>query len=352
MLQKLQSDVFVFSGMKTYTQLKEASLLLLDENKQIKPYHKFEQDILKIDNTYNKNYLQAEYQHATSAAQSASQWNDYMKDGDRYNLQIRTAGDDRVRESHAVLNGITLPAKHEFWKTHWTPFDWRCRCNIVQVLRDDYTESDIGIAHAAAEQAIPEMFRYNPGREGVIFPKKHPYYPQHCNGAKLNVTGLVGFANWLLDAENDRCKAKRIIEDEVSKMNNSTDAKKRNEMMASMKHLYKRNVIKPVENGYSIKVTFNKRGNEHIANDMLTKRLSINKKDTRDLHILIDNARFVKSSPLHKKRNDDIQRFYYYKDKYKNMYYNVAETARKIKSGKIKIDRFLYSITNEISEKK
>lgn len=212
LLQKLQSDVFVFSGMKTYTQLKEASLLLLDENKQIKPYHQFEQDILKIDNTYNRNYLQAEYQHATSAAQSASQWNDYMQDGNRYNLQIRTAGDDRVRESHAVLNGITLPAQHEFWKTHWTPFDWRCRCNIVQVLRDDYNESDIGIAHAAAQQAIPEMFRYNPGREGVIFPKKHPYYPQHCNGAKLNLTGLVGYATWLLDAENDRCKAKRIID--------------------------------------------------------------------------------------------------------------------------------------------
>jgi len=211
LLQKLQSDVFVFSGMKTYTQLKEASLLLLDENKQIKPYHQFEQDILKIDNTYNRNYLQAEYQHATSAAQSASQWNDYMQDGNRYNLQIRTAGDDRVRESHAVLNGITLPAQHEFWKTHWTPFDWRCRCNIVQVLRDDYNESDIGIAHAAAQQAIPEMFRYNPGREGVIFPKKHPYYPQHCNGAKLNLTGLVGYATWLLDAENDRCKAMQVV---------------------------------------------------------------------------------------------------------------------------------------------
>lgn len=221
MLQKLQSDVFVFSGMKTYTQLKEASLLLLDENKQIKPYHQFEQDILKIDNTYNRNYLQAEYQHATSAAQSASQWNDYMQDGNRYNLQIRTAGDDRVRESHAVLNGITLPAQHEFWKTHWTPFDWRCRCNIVQVLRDDYNESDIGIAHAAAQQAIPEMFRYNPGREGVIFPKKHPYYPQHCNGAKLNLTGLVGYATWLLDAENDRCKAMNMIKSmkEVSRAN-------------------------------------------------------------------------------------------------------------------------------------
>jgi SPP1 gp7 family putative phage head morphogenesis protein len=176
MLAKLHDDVFVFSGMKTYTQLKEASLLLTDEKGQIKPYNRFEQDIAKIDATYNKNYLQAEHQTAIATAQSAAQYHDFMQDADRYNLQIRTAGDDKVRASHAALNGITLPADDIFWDTHWTPFDWRCRCRIIQVLKSKYTITESSIAYSEGEKAIPEMFRYNPGKQQIIFPPKHPYY--------------------------------------------------------------------------------------------------------------------------------------------------------------------------------
>jgi SPP1 gp7 family putative phage head morphogenesis protein len=212
MLQKLQDDVFLFSGMKTYTQLKEASLLLTDANKNIKSWELFRNDIQKIDSTYNENYLRAEHQHAVAAVQSAAQYHEYMQDADRYNLQIRTAGDDRVRASHAALNGITRPANDAYWNTTWTPFDWGCRCRIIQVLKGKYEVTDAESANKAAASAVGELFKYNPGKEQVIFPPKHPYYPQHCNGAKLNVSGLIGFAKWLLDAEGDRCKAKSIVE--------------------------------------------------------------------------------------------------------------------------------------------
>ena len=37
----------------------------------------------------------------------AAQWEDFMQDGDRYNLQYRTAGDGSVRPEHAALHGVS-----------------------------------------------------------------------------------------------------------------------------------------------------------------------------------------------------------------------------------------------------
>lgn len=213
MLAKFKEDLFLFSGMKTYAQLKEASLLLMDAEGKIKAYAKFEKDILAIDAKYNQNYLRAEYQYAVGSAQSAEQWHRFAADGDKYNLQIRTAQDDKVRASHEPLHNITLAQSDSYWHTHWTPFDWGCRCRIIQVLKSKYPVTEKDVAVAAGKKAVPALFRYNPGREQVIFPPKHPYYPQHCKGAKLDVTGLIGQAKILLDAETERCQAKNIVQE-------------------------------------------------------------------------------------------------------------------------------------------
>jgi SPP1 gp7 family putative phage head morphogenesis protein len=39
--------------------------------------------------------------------------------------------DDRTRPRHAALDGITLPADHEFWNTHFAPDDFNCRCSVT-----------------------------------------------------------------------------------------------------------------------------------------------------------------------------------------------------------------------------
>lgn len=211
MLQKLEQDVFLFSGMKTYTQLKEASLLLRNTDGKIKSEAKFITDVKKIDANYNENYLRAERQYAIAASQSAAQYHEYMKDADRYDLQIRTAADDKVRASHAALHNVTKPADDPYWNNVWTPFDWGCRCRIIQVLKGKYTVTDSDTANDAFKKAVPPLFRFNPGRQQIIFPEKHPYYPHHCNGEKLNLTGLIGYAQWLLDAEGERCKAMNVV---------------------------------------------------------------------------------------------------------------------------------------------
>ena len=134
----LEQDTFIFSGFKTYHQLREVSALLQDENGGYKSFEKFYQDVLRIHQTYNKNYLQAEYNFAVQSTQMAVKWQDFERDGDRYLIQYRTAGDDKVRAEHAPLHNTTLPVNDPFWENYLPPLGWNCRCTAVQVLRDKY----------------------------------------------------------------------------------------------------------------------------------------------------------------------------------------------------------------------
>ena len=184
MLKYLEKDTLIFSGLKTHTQLLEAISFLKDENGNIVPYYQFEQNILKLNEKYNLNYLEAEYQFAQASSQSAANWAN-LNDNDRYNLQYRTAGDEKVRESHAGLNNTTLPKESPFWISYYPPNGWRCRCIAVLVLASKYPQSDVEKAISAGEKATTqigkdgknklEMFRFNPGIERKVFPPNNSY---------------------------------------------------------------------------------------------------------------------------------------------------------------------------------
>lgn len=184
--EALNKNVFVFSGLKTYHQLKQASTMLKDENGGIVPYEKFKLEMLKLNDTYNLNYLNTEYNFATQTAQMAAKWNDIQQDGDEYWLQFRTASDEKVRASHAELHNTTLPPGDPFWDSYMPPLDWNCRCTVVQVLADKYTKSNSAQAVEKGETATTRidrkgvnraaMFRFNPGKQRVIFPQNHPYF--------------------------------------------------------------------------------------------------------------------------------------------------------------------------------
>lgn len=185
MVTKLRQDVFVFSGFKTHAELKEASELLLTGDGKIKPWLQFKQDVQILHKTYNIDYLEAEYQFATGSAEMASKWAGFEADGNRYNLQYRTAGDSQVRESHRALANITLPVNDKFWEKYYPPNGWRCRCTAVQVRDGKYPLDDSAEAGKKGDKATTqldkkgnntlEIFRFNPGKQKVIFPPKHPY---------------------------------------------------------------------------------------------------------------------------------------------------------------------------------
>lgn len=182
LLDNLRQDVFLFSGLKTHAQLFEASRLLLNDQNKIKPFSEFYKDVTKINESYNKQYLEAEYQFAVASSQMANKWAGFSDD---YNLQYRTAGDQRVRDSHDKLRDTTLPKSDPFWDSFMPPNGWKCRCTAVEVLPEDYPKSDsknaIALGNAATSQIGKDgknklaIFRFNPGKDKVIFPPNHPY---------------------------------------------------------------------------------------------------------------------------------------------------------------------------------
>ena len=184
MRSRLQESDWIFSGMKTFHELNEAFPSLLDESGHKKPFERFLNDVQSIDETYNRNYLRAEYNFAGASAEMAARWEEFTKDEDDYYLQYRTAGDDHVRPEHAALHGVTRPMNDHFWDTYYPPNGWNCRCTVVQVLKDKFPATDHAEAMQRGRQALAKdkkgMFAFNPGKQGKTFPDYNPYTISKC----------------------------------------------------------------------------------------------------------------------------------------------------------------------------
>ena len=211
MRRRLSRSNHIFSGMKVAHELNEGHLSLLDENGNRKPFERFLNDVRKIDKTYNKNYLQAEYQFIHSSAIMAAKWEEFSKTGDRYLLRYRTVGDNRVRPAHAALHGVTLPMSDPFWEQHYPPNGWRCRCDVVQVRRGKYPVTDHDEAMALGEEAMGTdtsgMFRFNPGIEKKTVPDYNPYTIRRCRDCDI----AKGKTTLAFVPDNELCAACRLI---------------------------------------------------------------------------------------------------------------------------------------------
>lgn len=185
MRERLTRSNYIFSGIKTFHELNEAFPSMLDENGNKKPFERFLNDVRKINDTYNANYLHAEYNFVQASATMAAKWEQFSEDGDRYYLQYRTAKDDKVRPEHAALDGVTLPMSDSFWETYYPPNGWNCRCTVVQVRKQKYPATEHTEAMSRGEEAMNgeryNIFRFNSGKQGKTVPDYNPYTIKRCN---------------------------------------------------------------------------------------------------------------------------------------------------------------------------
>ena len=220
MRQALQRSNYIFSGIKTFHELNEAFPSLIDDSGNRKPFERFLRDVRKIDETYNSNYLRAEYNFVHASADMAARWEQIEQDGDRYLLQYRTAGDGNVRPEHAALNGVTLPPSDTFWQSYYPPNGWNCRCTVVQVRRGKYETTPHEEAMQRGAKALQRdargIFRFNAGQQRKAVPDYNPYTIKRCRDCDIakadTVPGnSVAGTTLAFVPENELCAACRLL---------------------------------------------------------------------------------------------------------------------------------------------
>lgn len=172
----LLSNIHQFSAVKSYHQNQEFKLMLFDDNGQLESFNSFKNKIAARFGFYNQTALSAEYDNSLASSQMAVLWNHYNDDD---LLEYSTAGDDRVRDEHKLLDGITLPKNSNFWKSYYPPNGWRCRCTVIPgvVKNMKFNEAE---ASSLGKKSIKHddlgVFKNNTGISEIIFKNDHPFY--------------------------------------------------------------------------------------------------------------------------------------------------------------------------------
>ena len=216
-VQRLKESNYVFSGIKTFHELNETFPSLLDEEGNRKPFNQFLNDVQKVYDTYNVQYLRTEYNFAQASALMAARWKKFEQDGDRYNLQYRTMYDKRVRRTHRMLHNITLPIESPFWDKYFPPNGWNCRCTVVQVRKDKYPVSNeqeaMNLGSQATAGKYQEMFMFNPGKRMTTFPAYNGYTLRKCNQCDYRPDKMKLAADI---PDNEVCRACRLLQESIS----------------------------------------------------------------------------------------------------------------------------------------
>jgi SPP1 gp7 family putative phage head morphogenesis protein len=82
--------------------------------------------------------------------------------------QYLSTGDGKVRATHRALHGLILPAASPFWHTHTPPWEFGCRCQVVELTAEDAAEQRAKDAKLAPEHRLvqegPALARLEAGR--------------------------------------------------------------------------------------------------------------------------------------------------------------------------------------------
>lgn len=136
--QLMEYNLFEFSASKTEARLAAMTDLLIDQDKnQIRS----EDDFKKLANEriadLNQNYLTTEYNLSVAVGQNSAAYHRFLAEKDTVTsfVQYQTAGDSKVRNEHAKLDGKIFNLSDREAMKLWPPNGHGCRCEFIQYNR-------------------------------------------------------------------------------------------------------------------------------------------------------------------------------------------------------------------------
>jgi SPP1 gp7 family putative phage head morphogenesis protein len=179
LLSQLRENVYMFGAAKTYQMTKEISSLLVGDDGEVRTAEEFNDIARDTYDNWNDNWGATEYQTAIGQAKSASKWNEIEKQKDVLpNLRYSAILDDNTSEICAPLNGLVAPVDDPIWATVGPLNHFNCRCVLLQedaeidLTPDDDKDDRVD----KVEGEMSDVFKSNPGKDGEIFNKNHPYF--------------------------------------------------------------------------------------------------------------------------------------------------------------------------------
>ncbi|MCC9072464.1 DUF935 family protein [Flavobacterium sp. F-65] len=136
--QMMEYNLFEFSASKTEARLATMTDLLIDQEKnQIRS----EADFKKLANEkikdLNQNYLTTEYNLSVAVGQNSAAYQRFLSEKDTVTsyVQYQTAGDSKVRNEHAKLDGKIFNLSDREAMKLFPPNGPGCRCEFIQYNR-------------------------------------------------------------------------------------------------------------------------------------------------------------------------------------------------------------------------
>lgn len=179
-LQMMEYNLFEFSTSKTEARLASVSQLLIDkEALQIRSKSDFFKEAEKITTDFNRTWLETEYNLSVAVGQNSANYVRFMDEKDTVTNLVRyeTAGDNKVRSEHQLLNGKVFDLNDSSARDLWPPNAYGCRCEMVQHLGESNTVISKG---STAKKLLGDSFKdsqfdINRGDTQQVFSKKQYY---------------------------------------------------------------------------------------------------------------------------------------------------------------------------------
>jgi len=177
LLKELRENAYIFSGAKTYQQIREMSAMA----SKSQTFSQFKKIVTPVYEKYNNDWLQTEYNTAVGQAQNANLWLEFEKDKKLFPyLKYSAVIDSRTSQICKPLDGIIRKVGDPIWSKYSPLNHFNCRCTLEKIsIEEEVTitsEKKVKEVTKQLDKDVQKEFKMNSGKGGYIFNKDHPYF--------------------------------------------------------------------------------------------------------------------------------------------------------------------------------